>query len=145
MNDINKAMADIVKSRVRWVEDATKAQVEISAVSKSINALVRLLGDKVSIGSSGDRLSITVKTSDIKRDVEPLLESIQDVTGGEFNRSDDSMVQYGVAQREFSMSKPPICVIADASGNGDADNCRMVKVGEKVVPVFELRCEGDAA
>ena len=61
--------------------------------------------------------------------------------GIEFDRTADKAESWG-AWREYRCAQAPWLKV-DANAKPAAEGCRRVKVGEKTVPVYELRCGED--
>lgn len=94
----------------------------------------------VRVTAFADRLTFVVSVTDMKA-VEPILAELEEALGVSFEGSRDE-TEWG-ASRTFRTAPAWLEVQADLIGDGS--ECRRVKVGEKMVDVYEIQCGPEAA
>jgi hypothetical protein len=72
----------------------------------------------------------------------PVLEELAEGLGIEFDKSKDTAEEW-FTYRAFESGAAPWLKV-DANLTGDGPECSRVQVGEKLVPVYEIRCGEDA-
>jgi len=138
--DILKELDAQCQARQQWVTDAFLFRGRLRPFIKPIQAVLRMVHPAPYLTLWSSSFDIRVNVTDMKS-IEPLLESMEEIIGAEFTSTSDETT-YG-ATRTFSMKDFPLKIIADVSDNGETSACRAVKVGEKIVPVYELKCDDD--
>ena len=93
----------------------------------------------VRVSAFAERLTFTVSVADMKA-VEPILAELEEALGVVFAGTLDE-TEWG-ASRTFRTDPAWLEVQADLIGDGP--ECRRVKVGEKMVEVYEIQCGPEA-
>lgn len=139
--DLEAQLKSMLEMRHRWLDLAAENKARLTPFLKPIKALLLLCDERiVTVNFWSEQIEITIKVTDMKT-VEPYLEAFELICGAEFVRTVDETT-YG-QNRTFSMSKFPLKICADVTGNDASAACKAVQVGEKLVPVYELRCDGE--
>lgn len=138
--DIDKQTAALVATRTAWVAAAADTRRQLMGRWPQLRTVLRLLPASAYAWMYIDDLRITVRLTDMK-DAAPIIESLQDAMGAEFDKTED---QPAMGQRIFMSSKFPLQLCIDVADNGDDAACRRVVVGERLEPIYELRCDGEA-
>lgn len=136
--DMKKEIDSIIKSRHEVLSDAYRKKQQLEAIEVPLRALLRLCEKNGKVYYWGSNLSVHINVTNM-RDIADYLESFEDITGCEFTSTRDD-TEYSKS-RTFKMGDFPLEVVADVSENDESAACRAVQVGEKVVPVWELRCD----
>ena len=139
-NVLDKAVQANIDMRVKWVQQAYEVKARVEPFLTPIVALLRVASPAYTIQFFCDVLEIHFPVTNMK-EVEPMLESLQDIIGHEFNKSIDDTEHSST--RTFQMTKFPLKLICSISQDETA-NCKAVKVGEKIVPVYEFKCGNEA-
>lgn len=139
--DIDKQTNDVLNMRTQWVAQAADSRRRLMAAWPRLRTVLRLLPGEPLMYIHVDWLRIECKLPSMKA-AEPILASLEDATGGEFNRTDDDAV---LGQRAFKMGDFPLEFVVDVSGNDDDESasCRRIIVGQEIVPTYKLVCDDD--
>lgn len=124
----------------RYLTDMEDLRPRFDRAAKALRPLSRLMDIRLSISISGIEVNLEVDSMD---DAAPVLDELSEALGIEFDRSKDQAESWG-AWREFRCAEAP-WIKVDANVKRDAAGCSKVQVGEKVVPIYEIRCEGAAS
>lgn len=124
----------------RYLADMEDLRPRFDRAAKALRPLSRLMDIRLNISISGIEVNLEVDSMD---DAAPVLDELAEALGVEFDASRDQAETWG-AWREFRCKDAP-WIKVDANIKSDAAGCAKVKVGEKVVPVYEIRCGDDAA
>lgn len=127
-----------VEARMKWVHEAYEHRELLLPHVNAIQGIVTAVGARFSQDYTGKAV-VAITSSDMKGAVARLLEGLTEACGADWGISVDSTEYIGI--RTFSASNLPLTVRVIVGDSGDG--CKRVQVGEKVVPVYELRCEGD--
>ena len=143
LKDITDPLDRNCALRMKWVEEAANARAQINQHAKMLSAALRLLPPErgLSVSTYSDDLQIRIAVTDMKSQVMPVLETLEDIIGHSFDKSED-MTDFGMSERTFKMTGFPLRVVARVPYDGD-DNakCRRVQVGEEIVPKYKLVCD----
>lgn len=134
--NIESQLSSLIDQRTKWVAEAADSARQLTTAWPRLRMVLRLLRDPLLYLYMED-LQVTVKLQSMK-DAEPIIESLQEAVGFEFDKTEDSAAS---GQREFRMTKFPLRLVVDVSSNDDSAACRRVVVGERLVPEYELRCD----
>lgn len=143
LKDITDPLDRNLAMRMTWVKEAATASAKINTHAKMIAAALRLLPQEsgLSISTYSDDLQISINVTDMKSQVMPVLETLEDIIGHPFDKSED-MTDYGMSERTFKMTGFPLRVVARVPYDGDDKaKCRRVQVGEEIVPKYKLVCD----
>jgi hypothetical protein len=135
--DVEKALGNLIAERTRWLEQATSSKAEWKSALSRLSPVLRLLPKSASFSMYLEEGCITIRDVENMRDIEPILESLEEVAGGRFNKSED-LADSEFGMRTFRMEGFPLRVNAVIK---EGSNCKRVVVGETIVPKYELRCE----
>lgn len=135
--DVEKALDRLIAERTRWLEQAATARAEWKSALARLSPVLRLLPKGAEFSMYLEEGSISIRDVENMRDIEPILESLEEVTGARFNKSED-LADGEFGMRTFRMEGFPLRVNAVIK---EGANCKRVVVGEKIVPMYELRCE----
>lgn len=127
------------KQRQIFLAEGYEFKAKVTPFAKNIGALVRMLGKKAAINCWSSNLDIQVQVTDMT-EIQALIESLQDIIGCAFDASVD-YTDERYASRTFKATNFPIEITALVGQEGEA-SCKSVKVGEKLIPVYEIKCEG---
>lgn len=123
--DLIEAANDLCKKRMQWVDDAYAFKSKVAPFSQSIKAVVRLMGDKIWVQLWSEKIDIHINVDDMKS-VSPLIESLQDIIGKEFGKTEDDTI-YSIS-RTFTMIDFPLQVVAHVNKETESggEKCKAV-------------------
>ena len=137
MKKINDIYAETLAQRLKWVENLTAAQAKLGPLMVPLKALAHALGGHLRVDYS-DKVELAITTNDMKGKAADVL-AAEHLTKDEFGRSSDVAEEWG-ASRSFYLKNTPLFVTVQLPADAP-EGCRRVMVGQKTVPVFELKCD----
>lgn len=136
--NITDLTEEVCNNRMNWVKHAYESKRKLDLHAPALQNLLLLCGENVRASMWTDKLEVTIKVTDMKA-ITPFLEAFQNTVGADFDSTSDETT-YGKT-RTFSMSKFPLTIIADVADADENANCKAVKVGEQIVPIYKLQCD----
>lgn len=137
--DFNKPYESTREMYARFMRQLEDNRANFERAARAVRPFSRMMHIGLSVAAGQLTINAYVAAMD---EVAPLIEELQEALGVEFDKSEDHVLD-SFAYRTFECKDAPWLRV-DANLQGDSDACRRVQVGEKVVPVYELRCGGDS-